>query len=105
MILLVIWQYVMLPNCHGVKRVACLPAALVKLVFIVRVVILDAIVDEHGRVQSFKVLRGHPLLAKAATEAVRQWEYEPLRLNGTATPFELTVSLWFHFDDKAKKRS
>jgi outer membrane biosynthesis protein TonB len=52
-----------------------------------------------------KVLRGHPLLAKAATEAVQHWEYEPLRLNGTATSFELTVSLWFHFDDKAKKRS
>jgi hypothetical protein len=28
-----------------------------------------------------------------------------LKLNGTATPFELTVSLWFHFEDKSKRRS
>ena len=63
------------------------------------------IVDGHGRIQSLKVLRGHPLLAKAAIEAVQQWEYEPLKLNGTPTPFELTVSLWFHFDEKPKRRS
>ena len=88
-----------------VKRVEPTYPAIAQLAAIDGVVILDAIVDEHGRVQSLKVLRGHPLLAKAATEAVQQWEYEPLRLNGTATPFELTVSLWFHFDDKPKKRS
>jgi TonB family protein len=62
-------------------------------------------VDEHGRIQSVKVLRGHALLAKAAIAAVEQWEYEPLKLNGTTTPFELTVSLWFHFDEKARRRS
>ena len=88
-----------------VKRVEPIYPAIAQLAAIDGVVILDAIVDEHGRVQSLKVLRGHPLLAKAATAAVQQWEYEPLRLNGTATPFELTVSLWFHFDDKPKKRS
>jgi protein TonB len=88
-----------------VKRVEPVYPAIAQLAAIDGVVILDAIVDEHGRVQSLKVLRGHPLLAKAATEAVEQWQYEPLRLNGTATPFELTVSLWFHFDDKPKKRS
>lgn len=88
-----------------VKRVEPIYPAIAQLAAIDGVVILDAIVDEHGRVRSLKVLRGHPLLAKAATDAVQQWEYEPLRLNGTATSFELTVSLWFHFDDKPKKRS
>ena len=87
------------------KRVEPIYPAIAQLAAIDGVVILDAIVDEHGRVQSLKVLRGHPLLAKAATAAVQQWEYEPLRLTGPAPPFELTVSLWFHFDDKAKKRS
>jgi hypothetical protein len=51
------------------------------------------------------VLRGHPLLAKAAIEAVQQWQYEALKLNGTPTPFELSVSLWFHFEEKPKRRS
>jgi periplasmic protein TonB len=88
-----------------VKRVEPIYPAIAQLAAIDGVVILDAIVDEHGRVQSLKVLRGHPLLAKAATAAVEQWEYEPLKLNGTPTPFELTVSLWFHFDEKLKRRS
>ena len=87
------------------KRVEPVYPAIAQLASIDGVVILDAIVDEHGRVQSLKVLRGHPLLAKAATEAVTQWEYEPLKLNGQPTAFQLTVSLWFHFDDKTRKRS
>jgi protein TonB len=88
-----------------VKRVEPIYPAIAQFAAIDGIVILDAVVDEHGRVQSVKVLRGHPLLAKAATDAVQQWMYEPLRLNGTATPFELTVSLWFHFDDKPKRHS
>jgi len=88
-----------------VKRVEPLYPALAQSAGVDGVVILDATVDEHGRVLRVTVLRGHPLLARAATEAVAQWRYEPLRLNGTPTTFELTVSLWFHFDDKAKRRS
>jgi protein TonB len=87
------------------KRVEPIYPAIAQMAAIDGIVILDAIVDEHGRIQSLKVLRGHPLLAKAATEAVQQWEYEPLKLNGTPTAFELTVSLWFHVEDKPKRRS
>jgi TonB family protein len=87
------------------KRVEPIYPAIAQMAAIDGIVILDAIIDEHGRVQSLKVLRGHPLLAKAATVAVLQWEYEPLKLNGRPTAFELSVSLWFHFDDKPKRRS
>jgi protein TonB len=87
------------------KRVEPVYPAIAQAASIDGVVILDAVVDEHGRVQSLKVLRGHPLLARAAIDAVQQWEYEPLKLNGTATPFELSVSLWFHFEEKPKRRS
>jgi len=87
------------------KRVEPVYPAIAQLASIDGVVILDAIVDEHGRVQSLKVLRGHPLLAKAAIEAVQRWEDEPLKLNGAPTPFELSVSLWFHFEEKPKRRS
>ncbi len=88
-----------------VRRVEPIYPAIAQAAAIDGVVILDAIVDDHGRIQSLKVLRGHALLAKAAIDAVQQWEYEPLKLNGTPTPFELTVSLWFHFDEKPKRRS
>lgn len=59
------------------------------------VVILEAIVNEQGKVESIKVLRSIGVLDRAAIEAVRQWEYEPLMLNGIRTPFILTVTLSF----------
>jgi protein TonB len=60
------------------------------------IVLLDAVVDATGHVQKMTVIKGHPLLADAAMNAVRQWEYAPLLLNGNPIPFELTVTLSFH---------
>ena len=87
-----------------IRRVEPVYPLLAQMSKIDGVVILEAIVGEDGHVRSVKVLRGHPILGKAATDAVAQWQYEPLRLNGTPAAFELIVSLWFHFDDKPKRR-
>jgi periplasmic protein TonB len=59
------------------------------------IVILEATVDASGAVQDTRVLRSHSVLEEAAVEAVRQWRYEPLLLNGTPTPFVLTVTVSF----------
>jgi periplasmic protein TonB len=59
-------------------------------------VILEAVVDVDGTVESVKVLRSLKLLDNAAIEAVKQWKYSPLILNGVPTPFVLTVTLNFH---------
>jgi protein TonB len=60
------------------------------------VVILEAVVDTEGCVESVKVLRSrHPLLDQASIEALRQWRYSPLQLNGRETPFVLTVTFNF----------
>jgi protein TonB len=58
-------------------------------------VILEAAVDTTGAVRDTRVLRSHGVLDQAAIDAVRQWRYEPLRLNGIATPFILTVTVSF----------
>jgi protein TonB len=59
-------------------------------------VILEAIVDEKGVVAEVKVLRSvNPLLDREALNAVRQWRYEPVVLNGTPVKFVLSVSLSF----------
>ena len=58
-------------------------------------VILEATVDKRGHVAGVEVLRSHPLLATAAVDAVRQWQYEPLMLNGSPQPFVLTVTVSF----------
>lgn len=59
------------------------------------VVVLQCVIDAAGRVSEARVLRGHPLLDAAALDAVRQWRYEPTRLNGIAVPVEMTVSVSF----------
>jgi protein TonB len=61
------------------------------------IVVLEASVDQTGRVDDVKVLRSAGLLDSAAVDAVKRWRYSPLKLNGTATPFVLTVTLQFHF--------
>jgi protein TonB len=59
------------------------------------IVIIEATVDESGAVTDARVLRSHSVLDEAAVEAVEQWRYEPLRLNGVAQPFVLTVTVSF----------
>jgi protein TonB len=58
-------------------------------------VILEAIIDDDGAVQRLKVLRSIPLLDKAAMDAVDQWRYSPVILNGRPVPVILTVVLSF----------
>ena len=58
-------------------------------------VILEAVVATDGRVEAVKVLRPVRFLEQAAVDAVKQWRYKPLILNGLPTPFVLTVTLTF----------
>jgi protein TonB len=62
-------------------------------------VILEATVNELGMVQDVRVLRSQKLLDQAAMDAVRQWRYSPLMLNGRPASFVLTVVLTFSFKD------
>ena len=60
------------------------------------VVVLEATVGRDGRVEDVEVLRSVPLLDRAAIDAVRQWVYNPLLLNGQAERFILTVTISFN---------
>ncbi|MEW6455231.1 MAG: TonB family protein [Acidobacteriota bacterium] len=59
------------------------------------VVILEAMTDIYGRVQTVKVLRSIPLLDQAAIDAVRQWQYEPMIINGIPRPVIFIVTVVF----------
>jgi protein TonB len=59
------------------------------------VVILEATTDIYGRVQNVRVLRSVPLLDQAAVEAVKQWIYEPMVINGRPRPVTFTVTIIF----------
>jgi protein TonB len=59
------------------------------------VVIIEAVIDEAGRVATANVLRSIPLLDQAAIDAVLQWEYAPTLLNGVPVPVVMTVTVNF----------
>lgn len=59
------------------------------------VVVLQAIIDEIGRVESIEVVEGHPLLVEAAVDAIKQWEYSPTLLNGEPFPVSAKVTVIF----------
>jgi TonB family protein len=62
------------------------------------VVILEAQTDIYGRVAAVKVLRSIPLLDLAAVDAVRQWVYEPMEIDGRKRGVIFTVTVRFTRD-------
>ena len=58
-------------------------------------VVIDAVIDEHGNVVQEKVVSGHPLLVQAAMKAVSERKYEPTILDGQPTPVDLRVEVNF----------
>ncbi len=58
-------------------------------------VVVEAQVDERGRVVDATVLQGHPVFNEAALEAVRQWAYTPTLRDGVPIPILLTVTVHF----------
>jgi len=59
------------------------------------VIILECIIAPEGHVTDIRVLRGIPLLDKAAIDAVRQWVYTPTLLEGRPVPVVMTVTVNF----------
>ena len=59
------------------------------------IVRLAAIISKTGPVEQLKVISGHPLLTRAALEAVKTWRYRPTILNGQPVKVETTVDVIF----------
>jgi TonB family protein len=67
------------------------------------IVMLDATIDIHGKVDKLKVVKGeHEILNKAAVEAVKQWVYEPVVIDGKPVPVKFTVTVKFALDSDKK---
>jgi protein TonB len=58
-------------------------------------VVLEAIIGKDGTMQHLQLVSGHPMLAPAALEAVRQWRYRPYILNGEAIEVETQITVNF----------
>jgi len=58
-------------------------------------VVLETMVTVQGQVEDLKLISGHPILAQAAMDAVRQWRYTPYLLNGKPVPKQTTITIRF----------
>ena len=56
---------------------------------------LEATIAKDGSVSNLKVVGGHPILARAAVEAVKQWKYRPYLLNGQAVEIDTQIAVNF----------
>jgi periplasmic protein TonB len=58
-------------------------------------VVLQAILSRDGTIQDLKVVSGHPLLVRAALDAVKTWRYQPTLLN--SEPVEVLTEIDVRF--------
>jgi len=58
-------------------------------------VVLREVISREGTIEKLQVVSGHPLLVRAAIEAVRQWRYRPYVLNGEPVEVETQVTVNF----------
>ena len=58
-------------------------------------VVLQALIAKDGTIQNLHMVSGHPMLAPAAIEAVKQWRYKPYFLNGEPVEVETQITVNF----------
>jgi len=58
-------------------------------------VLLQAEISKDGSIANLRLISGHPMLAPAAIEAVKQWKYKPYFLNGEPVEVETQITVNF----------
>lgn len=64
-------------------------------------VTLQVQINKTGDVESMQLISGHPMLAPAAIDAVKQWKYDPYLVNGEAVDVETRVTVNFSLPNKS----
>ncbi len=78
-------------EAHLVKKVNPTYPVEAKKAGILGTVVLDAIISKTGQVENLKVVSGPSELQKSSLDAVRQWTYKPVLLNGAPIDVETTI--------------
>jgi TonB family protein len=60
-------------------------------------VVMRVTIAADGSVTNIRVTHGLPQLIRPAVHAVSQWQYEPYRVNGVATPIDTGITVHFKF--------
>lgn len=82
------------------RRVSPIYPPLARQARIQGTVILKVIITKSGDVANIQLVSGHPMLAPAAIEAVKQWKYDPYLLNGDPIEVETKLAVNFTLSDK-----
>jgi protein TonB len=77
---------------HRVQPDYPLPA---KLTHVQGTVEIAALISKEGTIENLQVVSGHPMLIRAALDAVKQWRYRPYILNGE--PIEVNTRITVNF--------
>ena len=78
-----------------IRRVKPVYPILAQRIHLSGTVELRAIISKDGSVIDLEVMTGHPMLAQAAVEAVRQWRYRPTLLNNQPVEVQTFVTVRF----------
>ena len=78
-----------------VKRVQPAYPPLARQARIQGTVVLHAVISKDGSIENLQLVSGHPMLAPAAIDAVKQWKYKPYLLNGEPVEVETEVLVNF----------
>jgi protein TonB len=57
--------------------------------------VLRAVISKAGTIENLTVVNGHPMLVRAAMDAVRQWRYRPYLLNDEPVAIETEITVNF----------
>jgi len=58
-------------------------------------VVLEAVISRQGTIENLRALSGHPMLVRAAIDAVIQWRYRPYVLNHEPVEVETQITVNF----------
>ena len=78
-----------------VKKVAPVYPPLARQARIQGTVILKIVINKDGDVRDVQLISGHPMLAPAAVEAVKQWKYQPYTKDGEVVEVSTMVRVNF----------
>jgi protein TonB len=62
-------------------------------------VVLHAVIDKEGKISEVQVLSGDDMLAQSALEAVRQWRYKPMLVDGVPKEVDTTITVTFSLQE------
>ena len=62
---------------------------------------LAALISKAGTMENLRAISGHPMLVRAAIDAVSQWRYKPYVLNGDAIEVETQITVNFLLSGRA----